>query len=392
MKICIIGTGATGSVLINTLSRRKEVKSIFCVSRDKKSAKEFIKSHSKIKIFNKDINNRKAIENIAKGSDLIINAASPFLNVQILKLALKIDARYQDLAAHLGFDDGKSKQPYSIEHMDFDKSFKKKGLLALFDTGAAPGLTNLLVAGQADKFGSLDTIKIRLIEDIDSQVMVSTWSPATAIDEIYSRPITYKNRKFKILKRFADSENFKFPKSFGKKATYAIINNEVFTIPQYLDIKNMEVRSAGSDDETARIMVGLGLLEKKNIHISGATITPLEFITKIMPPPPTPKKLKKLFYNGLFKNGYFAFSIEIIPSRHKAKKIWVNFPSQKDLIKRKIYSTYIAYPAGICAAAFALEIPNIKSIGAMPPEGLPRENRKNILKKIKNFGIDIQYK
>lgn len=394
MNVFVVGGGATGSVLINTLAKEKTIQSIRCLTRNKKIAEEFIQKNPKVKIFSGDINNKTEVEKLARASDLIINAASPWLNIPALKLAIRIGAHYQDLEAYLGLDDGKSRQPYAIEHLQFHNAFKRKKRLALFDSGAAPGLTNLLVASATDILGPLENAKIWMAEDIDASVVVSTWSPAAAVDEIYSRPVIYRNGKFIVLPRFSSPEKFKFPKPFGVKTTYPIMNNEAFTVPQYASVKNMEVRSAGSDDEVARIMLGLGLLEKKPIHIRGTTITPLEFIMKIMPPPPTPRELKHLIAKKIVRDGNFALFVRCSASRsrHKPKTLsfWIHFPSQRKLFERKIYSTYIAYPAGRCAAAFALEIPSITTYGTLPPEGLPKPNRERILKNIVRLGIKIK--
>ena len=392
MKIFVVGAGATGSVLINALVKEKGVSQILCLSRNRRAAEEFVRPTAKVKILSGDVKNIRRISLLAKGSKVVVNAASPWLNIEVMKLALSVGAHYQDLEAYLGFDNGISRQPYAIEHLAFEKEFKGRGLVALFDAGAAPGLTNLLVASAADRLGSLGTVKIRLIEDLKSSILISGWSPQAALDEVYSRPVKYENGKYRLISRFSDSEEFYFPKPFGKRITYSIMNNEAFTLPKYLKVKNAEVRSAGSDDEVARLMVGLGLLDKKPVHIHGAVVTPLEFLMKILPSPPTPKELNHLLSKGLIKDAAFAAHLEITPADGRGKKFsqWVVFASQRNLYKRKIYNTYIAYPAGLCAAAFTLEFPYIKTPGVVPPEGLLRYNRENILKRIKKFGIKIR--
>jgi saccharopine dehydrogenase-like NADP-dependent oxidoreductase len=192
-----------------------------------------------------------------------------------------------------------------------------------------------------------------------------------------------------LLERFSREENFKFPVPFGKKITYPIMNNESFTIPHYLKLKNIDVRSSGSDMEVAKMMVGMGLLGMKPISINGTNVSPMDLLIKILPPTPTPAEIKDLIKKGLLKDGFFEISIETIASNGKIKKYWMPFPSQKELIKRNINSTYIAYPTGICAAAFALEMHNIKKSGVFPPEGMPKINRANVLKNMKRLGLKI---
>lgn len=391
MKLFIIGAGATGSVLVNTLAKQKEVERIICVAKNKHLARQFLTPSRRVHIFAADVADRVRMEKLARGSDLVINAASPWLNIPILKLALRVNAHYQDLEAYLGFDDGKSRMPYAIEHLPFHAAFKKAGKLALFDAGVAPGLTNLLVAKAADDFGALERVCIAMIEDLVSSAAISTWSPAAAVDEVYSRPLVLKNGRFHILKRFSDPRAVTFPAPFGKKTTYSIMNDENYSIPKYLKVKNLEVRSAGNDDEASRLLVGLGLLEKKPVHIRGTTLTPLEFTTHIMPPPPTPAELRALMRQGIVKDGNFAFLVDVRGNQtRECRRYWVHLPSQRELFRKKIYATYIAYPAGLCAAAFALEIPHVKKYGTMPPEALPRENRERILARIRKFGIKIK--
>lgn len=393
MQIAVIGGGVTGAVLIRELVRYKEVDRVLCVAKDERRTREFLRASPHVRIIAGDVlRDAKYIAGKIKGSTVVVNAASPWLNIPILKLALGARAHYQDLEAYLGFDDKKAKMPYAIEHLAYAKAFKRNNRLALFDSGVAPGLTNLLVAEEADRTGTLEKVVIRMIEDIDASVIISTWSPHAAVDEIYSRPVIYKKGAFRTIPPFSDPKDFVFPAPFGRKTTYSVMNNESFTVPRYVKVREMEVRSAGSDDEAARIMINLGLLDKKPIHLAGVSVVPLEFLMNIMPPPPTPRELRALVSRGLVKNGFFAVSIEAHGRRNGRPYrsfVWVEPPSQHKLFLKRIHTTYIAYPAGVCAAAFTPEFPHIAVSGTLPPEGLPRENRSRILERIRKSGIRI---
>ncbi len=389
LKIFVIGTGATGAVLINTLARAPEVAELRCLTLDAKAARQGLRPSSKVRLVVGDVRNTTMAARLARGSTLVVNAASPWLNVPALKLALTVGTHYQDLEAYLGFDDGHKANPYSIEHLRFAREFKRRKLVALFDAGAAPGLSNLLVAeGVAAVGGRATRVTVRLVEDADSSTLVSFWSPAAAVDEVASRPVVWHRGHHRLIPRYSDPVPFTFPKPIGRQTTYSLMNNEAFTVPQYLNVQHMEVRSAGSDDEISRLMVNLGLLETKPVRVRGVMVSPVEFITKLMPPPPTPRQLKHLVASGQLKDAHFAAHIEVWRGR-RSWRAWVHFPSQRELYRRRIYATYIGYPAGVCAAAFALELPRVTKFGAYPPEALPTDSRRRVFTNVRRLGIRL---
>ena len=136
MRIFILGAGATGSLLAQLLERQGHV--VWCGDRDPARARRFLGKKSAIPITTVNARNLRAIVKAAKGCQLIVNASASVFNEIVLRAALRLRAHYLDLSSHL------RKNPFKPEQVRYKKKFEEKHRAALINTGAAPGLTNLL--------------------------------------------------------------------------------------------------------------------------------------------------------------------------------------------------------------------------------------------------------
>lgn len=386
MKILLIGTGAVGSVLSRYLSRDEEVYKIICASKDTKRAKEFIDTNNKkIKLVSLDASNIEEIVSKAKGVNLIINASLPRFNENILWAALQVGAHYQDLASELA--DSKT-----AEQLKFHKKFQRAGLVALINTGVAPGITNLLAREAADKLDEVDEIHFRCIEEQRASEFIFAWSAETTLDDLTAPPLIYRNGKFILTKPFENPEEYEFPQPFGKRHAFSIYGDEVATIPLFIKVKNVDFKSSGADVEFSKALSRLGLFNKKSIIVEGSKIIPLEFFKKIAPKVPSPKKMTQLIKSGIIENAVFALVVEVIGKEQNQSikiKMGAILPNLKEIHKTFPGATYISYPTGTAAYSFLKIIPQVKSSGVFPPEALDDKMRKIVMLTLESSGIII---
>ena len=385
MKILLVGAGAVGSVLTRYLSRDDEITEVICGSNDLKSAKEFITENSKTKLVRLDASNIQNIVNAARGRDLIINASPARFNENIMEAALKVGVNYQDLASEF---------PYSRipEQLKFHKRFQKRKLVGLVNTGAAPGVTNLLAREAADKLDRVDTIHLRLVEDQKADEFIFAWSRETTFDVLTSPPLVYKNGKFIFTKPFGDAEEYDFPHPFGRRRAFSIYGDEVATIPLFIKVKNVDFKSSGSDIELPMALSRLGLLSAKPILVNGKKVIPLEVFKKIAPQIPSPAKMKLLIKSGIIKNAFLVLTAEAIGKKQgKDAKIKMSaiFPSLKQTPKEFMGATYVSYPTATAAYSFLKIIPHMKSAGVFFPEALDAQIRKEVMLNLKRNGVII---
>ena len=180
MRIFILGAGATGSLLAQLLERQGHV--VWCGDRDPVRARRFLGKKSAIPVTTVNARNLRAIVKAAKGCQLIVNASASVFNQIVIRAALRLRAHYLDLSSHL------TRNPFKPEQVRYKKKFEEKHRAALINTGAAPGLTNLLVKRAADLLDEVQSVHIRLYESSESDDPISQWSPEVSFDEAISHP------------------------------------------------------------------------------------------------------------------------------------------------------------------------------------------------------------
>src|ERR1700731_4464618 len=237
MRIFVLGAGATGSLLAQLLDRQGH--DVWCGDRDLERARKFLGRKSTIPVTEVNARNMLGIVRAARGCQLIVNASASVFNLIVMRAALRLRAHYVDLSSHL------TRNPFKAEQFSFHKRFEEKRRTALINTGAAPGLTNLLVARAAEFLDQVESVQIRLYESSESDDPISQWSPEVTFDEAISNPRVYRNGKFKMEKRFAELEKFRFPDPIGNANVVLAAQDEVGTIPYFIKMRDMDVKIGG---------------------------------------------------------------------------------------------------------------------------------------------------
>jgi len=377
MKVVILGFGAVGSVLAKLLAKEEQVEKIICGD-----IKFSFKVHHK-KITLKYLNfleKSKFLKFLKKVKpDVVVNAALPKFNLEIMEACLKARVNYLDMASYWDIDKNpKAKVPYKMEQLDFDKSFEEADIMGLIESGVAPGLDNLLAAECASKLDEVDYIKIRMVEDTGSKEVFFSWNKDWLLDELATKPLVYYDKKFKVVEPFTDEEEYEFPKPIGKKKVALFCQDEVGSIPFYIKTKNIDVKIHDNNINVSRFLVELGLASNKKIKVREFEISPVEVLSAVLPDSPPGSERK-------FPNSIFAISVEAlgkIKGKNKKIKYSVVFPRQREIEKMGLGANFISYPTALSAKLFVMAIPKITKKGVFPPEALDKEIRKEILQEL----------
>jgi hypothetical protein len=285
---------------------------------------------------------------------------------------LRLRAHYLDTASH------QTDSPFQAEQARFDKQFLAKNRTAVYDAGAAPGLTNLLVARAADLFDGIDSVQIRLYESTGSDEPVSQWSSDAAFDEAVSRPRVYRNGRFHFGKRFGEREVFRFPRPIGPVGVVLAAQDEVVTLPRVLRMRELDVKIGGSDFERLRRWYRQGRLRKS--HGPGATRFPQTL---------NPRQVEKLITGGVLYHARFAAAVVVRGRKgenHAMARWDVAFPSLHQIRRREVYTSPVAWATAHMAALFVKHFPR-KLPGVFPPEALPARIRQALLANVRDYGI-----
>jgi saccharopine dehydrogenase-like NADP-dependent oxidoreductase len=379
MRIFILGAGATGSLLAQLLERQGHV--VWCGDRDPARARRFLGKKSAIPIIDVNARNLRAIVKAAKGCQLIVNASASVFNQIVIRAALRLRAHYLDLSSHL------TRNPFKAEQVRYKKKFEEKHRAALINTGAAPGLTNLLVKRAAEMLDEVQSVHIRLYESTESDDPISQWSPEVSFDEAISNPRVYRNKRYQLAKRFSELEKFRFPEPIGAANVVLAAQDEVATLPDYIPMRDLDVKIGGNEFDRLRRWHKLGILSKSR----GLT-------RRRFPETSSPKKIAALIRQGILQNARFAASVIVVGVKHSPKedqrlsiRTDVNFPTLYQIRRQGKFNTPVAFATAHVAAQFIKSFPR-ETEGVFPPEALPVEVRRAILAGVRKNGVKITHR
>src|ERR1700719_5168158 len=302
MRIFVLGAGATGSLLAQLLERQGHT--VWCGDRDLQRAHHFLGRSSSIAITDVNARNLYGIVRAARNCNLIVNASASVFNQIVMRAALRLRAHYVDLSSHL------TQNPFKAEQLAFAKRFEEKNRTALINAGAAPGLTNLLVQRAAEMLDDVESVQIRLYESTESDDPISQWSPEVTFDEAISNPRVYRDGKFRMEKRFAELEKFRFADPIGNANVVLAAQDEVATLPYAIPMRNMDVKIGGNEFDRLRRWYKQGKLSKSR-----------GIVRHRFPQTSSPRAIAKLIPQGILQNARFAAAILVRGvKRGKGKK------------------------------------------------------------------------
>jgi Saccharopine dehydrogenase NADP binding domain len=376
MRIFVLGAGATGSLLAQLLERQGH--DVWCGDRNPVRARRFLGMKSTIAIAPVNARNLRAIVRAGKGCDIIVNAAASVFNERVLRAALRLRAHYVDLSSHL------TRNPLRPEQLQYDKRFKQKNRAALINTGAAPGLTNLLVKRAAEQLDEVNSVRIYLYESSESADPISQWSPEVAYDEAISNPRVYRDGKFKIAKRFSELERFRFPDPIGSARVVLAAQDEVATLPYLIPMRDLEVKIGGNEFDRLR-----------RLHKQGKLSRSRGISRRNFPETSSPRAIAALIRRGILQNARFAASVLVRGLkryRNEDETLLIRcdavFPTLYQIRQQGLFTTPVAYATAHVAAQFIKNFPQ-EIAGVFAPEALPLSTRRAILTGIRKHSVKL---
>jgi hypothetical protein len=379
MRIFVLGAGATGSLLAQLLEKQGHV--VWCGDRDPERARRFLGPRNTIAVTEVNARNLRGIVRAARGCQLIVNASASVFNQIVMRAALRLRAHYVDLSSHL------TRNPFKAEQLAYTRRFASKNRTALINTGAAPGLTNLLVKRSSETVDEVESVHIRLYESTESADPISQWSPQVSFDEAISSPRVYRNGKFLMEKRFSGVEKFRFAEPIGTAIVVLAAQDEVATLPYFIPMKNMDVKIGGNEFDRLRRWYKQGKLSKSR------GLPKLKF-----PETSSPRRIAKLIRRGVLQNARFAAAVivsGIKRGRKEDKHLVIRtdciFPTLYQIRQQGRFTTPVAYATAYMAALFIKNFP-AGMPGAFSPEMLPLQMRRAILTGIQKHSVRITHR
>jgi saccharopine dehydrogenase-like NADP-dependent oxidoreductase len=292
VKVLVLGAGAVGTV--SALKFAKEAVLEKLVIADMVSARA---SHladrlndPRVSAISLDAGDRAAVANAIRqtGTTLVLNAALPATNLDVMRACLVAGCDYIDLASAGTDADG---IPKMDDQFALDAEFKAAGRLAILGMGADPGTTNVYAAYAAKHL--LDVVTELRVRDGDNSVcqgydgFLAAFSPWVMIDECLCKAVSYRGGRFHLEEPLTGLEPFDFPE-LGVLNCYYVDHEESKTLPRFFPTARTIDFKLCMDDvtvETLRVMKRLGLSSKNRIRVGDLFVVPRDLIVSLLPQP-----------------------------------------------------------------------------------------------------------
>lgn len=391
-KVIVLGTGAQGSTIAMRLEEEPNVSEIICADYNLGAARRLEKKLNKARAIKVDGNNIKDIIEAAKGADLIVNGLPPDFNMNLMEAALAGNMHYQDMASgpveDIDFVGAVKRQ------LAYDDKFKQAGLIALINTGSAPGLVNVLARHAADKLDELKTIEIFIYDSIWTNKFIPFWwSPETAFGDMAAKPIIYENGAYKLVQPFNNPEMVDF-RGLGERRMVDHEHEEPVTFGIFFDgLKYANFKYGGKACDLAESLYKMGLLSSEPVKVGDSDIVPLDLVCKLTPPAPAdPESIQDALSEGMeLEEGAALVRVKgKKDSREMTIDNYINAPGLTESFE-KYGITHESFLTGQSAFLFTkLFINNkVKQIGVFPPEVLDLETREFYLTEAAKLGITV---
>ena len=290
MRIFVLGTGATGSLLVKFLARQGH--QVSSGDRDLERAHHFLGAKSAVPV--KQVNARDiwSILRAARGTQLLVNACPPVLNKTVMRAALRLRAHYLDTASHY------TGHPFRAEQIGFARKFADKRRVALITAGVAPGLTNLLIVAGADLLTSVESVRVRLYEATDADGPFSQWSAEASSMKLSPARVSISMATL-ISVHASGKGNCSDSRLLLRPISVVLAaQDEVITVPYSIPMTSMDAKFGGSDIDRLRRWYRQGKLRKSSRP------APSRFVRTS-----TPRTVRRLFRQGVLHNAHFAAAV-----------------------------------------------------------------------------------
>ncbi len=292
MKVLVLGAGSVGTV--SALKFVKEAVLEKLVIADAVSARASLLADrlndSRVSAIGLDAGDRAAVAHALRqtGTTLVLNAALPATNLEVMRACLDAGCEYIDLASAGTDADG---IPKMEDQFALDAQFKAAGRLALLGMGADPGTTNVYAAYAAKHL--LDVVTELRVRDGDNSVchghegFIAPFSPWVMIDECLCKAVSYRDGRYQLEEPLTGLEQFDFPE-LGVLNCYYVDHEESKTLPRFFPTArtiDFKLCMADSTVETLRVMKRLGLSSKNRVRVGNHSIAPRDLVVSLLPEP-----------------------------------------------------------------------------------------------------------
>ncbi|KAA6185367.1 saccharopine dehydrogenase [Thiohalocapsa marina] len=300
------------------------------------------------------------------GATLLVNAALPSFNCPIIELASRIGAFTLDLASDMY--DEETSRTLTFAQYQHDAAMRDRGVAALINMGISPGITNFLIGDHVHRLHAagrkgmeIERIDLYLLEDIDADAVIFSWSPAVALDELSQHPLRLENGRMQVLAPFSSARSYAFPHEPAPTRQYPLYQEELLSLHRsFPEIESIGIYTGGSEVELVKALHQLNLLSKSSLP-NQPELTVEAVVRAVLPGMKHPRRIEEYLRSGVIRRTHFCAAAEIRVSEAVRNErqtlietVGLSYLRYHGLLDTPYAgATYIAYPTAVGAAILA---------------------------------------
>ena len=230
------GAGTIGRIVGHDLFESHPKNSILIADFNEVAAREMARAFRsrRVRAVHADATQVNELVKVIGGHSVVLNCTQHHFNLNVMQAALATKVHYIDLGGLF---------TWTRKQLKLHQDFVRAGLTAIVGMGCSPGITNIMVRFVADRFQSIQSIKIRIGSrdfNVTPNDFCFPYSAQTVVEELLLRPWVFKNGKFLQTAARTGWEEIDFKKPLGRLWVVRTRHSEVATIP--LSFKEKGVR------------------------------------------------------------------------------------------------------------------------------------------------------
>ena len=220
---------------------------------------------------------------------MVLNAASPHVNLGVMDGCLSAGAHYLDTAVYEKEDALRAPPPpwYAGHEWRKRADFAAANLTGVLGAGFDPGVVNIFCAHARDSL--FDEIAAADIMDVNAgthgRFFATNFDPETNLREIREE-VVYWEDGWQRRPPHSESTVFNFPE-IGARRVFLMGHEELHSLPSFIPAKRIAFWMGFSDRylRVFAVLENLGLLSPAPVEAGGVKVAPIKLIKALLPKP-----------------------------------------------------------------------------------------------------------
>jgi len=226
-----------------------------------------------------DLTNTSELAKAMEEADVVANAATYHLNLEVTKTAIQTRRSLTDLGGVYYM---------TLKQLQLNDEAKAAGVTIVLGAGIAPGVADVLAKYGADKLEKVREVHIHY-GDVNLQPVKYKWAFRTVLEEYTQGPVVFHEGEFKKLEPFSGKHVFRFPDPVNERPCCYALYSGVATLPYSIGkgVRFIDCAMSYSKEDELRISIlkEMGLTSSNPVKVGDVEVVPREVLLTCAPPP-----------------------------------------------------------------------------------------------------------